>query len=886
MSFELPAFDENTTESDVEQKLIYPLITSHSEVGLRYLAAEVLTKLNIRKLSIDKGGNKKVYFPDYLIVIRGYPLLIIEAKKPGESLEEAYREARLYAHELNATFPTDINPVKKIIATDGVTLVAGNSDQSEPDITLLITELTAANEKYSLLYKAFNRKALDEICSKFDQTLRPTYLSKPRRLVGGRAIQDEEIGHNTFGANIASEFGHIFNPATIEDRKFIAVHGYIPSKRRERFIDPIDKIIRAAKPPSEIDATAIEDTSSPREIVNILKKPGKSLERKVILLVGSVGSGKTTFIDYLKEVALPREIIESTAWIRINMNEAPISEGEIYNWLRQEIIDGCKESASQYDFDSLEGIKKVYAVELHRFEKVYGPLYKGTPEYNIKLAEKIEELEKDLHLSSLAYTRFCSTERAKLLILVLDNCDKRTLHEQLLMFQAAQWLQKEYRALVILPLREETYDNHRDQPPLDTALKDFVFRIEPPLFQNVLAKRVQLAMREIGKNSHGALSYELPNGYTVEYSKNDTSFYLACILKSIFDNDKYVRRIIVGLSARNIRRALEIFLEFCTSGHIKEDEIFKIRQSQGTHTLPLHTVSRVLMRMNRRYYDGDFSHVKNVFATTSFGNRGNYFSRLIILRWLKENFYNYGSSGVKGYFSVETLKANLTPYGLDSEIITRDIEYLLAGHCLISEDFRVSQITDQDLIRLGPAGFVHLELLTNIHYIAALSEDTLYTNEALAKGIAQRIKDLELQYNHRTVYENAHDFFSFISKEHAALSEATSSFLDDSDFSKLASLKDMEESLSKFKRDNLNSAWASAESTYTLGSIHSGEIIKQIVHGLIIKMPLGMTALMHKNQLPQDYQRQPEYSIGNNISVVIKDIDVFNQKIKLDREIK
>lgn len=886
MNFEIPDPEAIVTESDVEQKIIYPFITSCTEVGLRYLAAEVLTKTNIRKLSIDKGGSKKIYFPDYLIVIRGYPLVIIEAKKPGEPLEEAYREARLYAQELNSTFPTDINPVKKIIATDGITIFAGNSDQADPEITLLTTELTAANEKYSALYKSFNRKVLEEICNRFDQNLRPSYLSKPRRLVGGRAVQDEEIGHNTFGANIASEFGHIFNPATMEDRRFIAIHGYIPSKRRERFIDPIDKIIRAAKPPSEIDATAIEDTSTPREIVNILKKPGKSLERKVILLVGSVGSGKTTFIDYLKEVALPREIINSTVWVRINMNEAPISEGEIYNWLRQEIIDGCKESTDQYDFDSLEGIKKVYSVELHRFNKIYGELYRGTQEYNLKLGEKIEELERDLHLSSLAYTRFCSTERAKLLVLVLDNCDKRTLHEQLLMFQAAQWLQKEFRALVILPLREETYDNHRDHPPLDTALKDFVFRIEPPLFQNVLAKRVQLAMREIGKNSHGALSYELPNGYTVEYSKNDTSFYLACILKSIFENDKYVRRIIVGLSARNIRRALEIFLEFCTSGHIKEDEIFKIRQSQGTHTLPLHIVSRVLMRMNRRYYDGDFSHVKNIFATTSFGKRGNYFSRLMILRWLKENFYNYGSSGVKGYFSVNTIKENLTPYGLDSEIITRDIEYLLAGHCLISEDFRVSEITDQDLIRLGPAGFVHLELLTNIHYIAALSEDTLYTSEPLAKGIAQRIKDLEFQYNHRTVYENAQDFFTYISREYAALLEATESFLDDSDFSKLASLKDMENSLSKFKRENLNSAWTEAESTYTPGSKHPGEILRQIVHGLIVKMPLGMTALMHKNQLPQNYQNQEEFKEGNTITVIIKDIDVFNQKIKLDREIK
>lgn len=65
------------------------------------------------------------------------------------------------------------------------------------------------------------------------------------------------------------------------------------------------------------------------------------------------------------------------------------------------------------------------------------------------------------------------------------------------MFEAAQWLQREFRCLVVLPLRDETYDNHRDQPPLDTALKDLVFRIEPPMFQQVLVSRVQLAMRAL-----------------------------------------------------------------------------------------------------------------------------------------------------------------------------------------------------------------------------------------------------------------------------------------------------------------------------------------------------------------------------------------------------
>ncbi|MFK0090763.1 type I restriction endonuclease [Pseudomonas sp. NPDC090755] len=881
--FELPSEGEIVTESDVEQKIIYPLLVASNDVGLQFQTAEIITKGDIRKLSIDKLTKKKIYYPDYMVVIGGFPLLVIEAKKPDDpDVEEAFREARLYANELNAYFPTGINPVRKVIATNGIKLLAGSSDNINPQLVMDITELSASSQKYHDLFKEFSRNPLEALVDKFNQELSPGYLSKPRRLVGGRAVQDEEIGHNSFGANIASDLGHIFNPATIEDRKFIAKNGYIPSKRRERFIEPIDRLIRAAKPPSEINATTIEDTSAPRELVAVLAKQSKFLERKVILLVGSVGSGKTTFIDYLKEVALPADVIDRTAWIRINMNESPVSPDEIYGWLRREIIEGCKANTPQYDFDTLEGIKKVYSVELNRFEKIYKPLYEGTPEYNIKLGEKIEELESDPHLSALAYTRFCTTERGKLLIIVLDNCDKRTLDEQLLMFQAAQWLQKEFRSLVILPLREETYDNHRDHPPLDTALKDLVFRIEPPLFQSVLAKRVQLALRALdGNGGQNMLTYELPNGYTVEYSKNDTSYYLTCILKSIFENDKYVRRIIVGLSARNIRRALEIFLEFCTSGHIAEDEIFKIRQSQGMHTLPLHIVSRVLLRMNRRYYDGDHSHIKNLFTTLSFGKKGNYFSRLMILRWLKQKFHNIGPSGVQGYFPVIELKAELIPLGVESDVIIRDLEFLLAGHCVVSEDFTISEITDDNLIKLAPAGFVHLDLLTNVSYLAALAEDTLYTEEKTAREIAERIKSLDEQYNQRTAYQNAMDFYNYIRKQYESLIASTSSYLENSSLAKLASVSEMEPSLQMFKKNALPSIWQEAELQYTPGERYTCEVVKYVQRGLIVKMHLGMTVFVHPNQLPKDYIER-DYNRGDKIEFLLNSIDVFSQKIRLD----
>lgn len=148
----------------------------------------------------------------------------------------------------------------------------------------------------------------------------------------------------------------------------------------------------------------------------------------------------------------------------------------------------------------------------------------------------------------------------------------------------------------------------------------------------MLVARIQLVLDEIASAGSKTFRYDLPNGFHVDYAASDQAFYLTSIIRAVFDYDRYVRRLIVGLSGRNIRKAFEIFLEFCTSLHIGEDEIFKIRQAEGNHLLPLGLVIRVLLRTNRKFYDTDYSHIKNLFSIDGKDVRPNYFTRLMILR--------------------------------------------------------------------------------------------------------------------------------------------------------------------------------------------------------------------------------------------------------------
>lgn len=881
MLFCPPAPEEMTTESDVEQKLIHPLLVGEHPSGLGLGALNILTKASIRRFPIGKGNDRKLYYPDYLVLLDGLPLLVVEAKAPGEGVEEAFREARLYSTELNALYPSGLNPLTKILATDGVRIVGGRWDHAEPLVAASLSDLSPANLKMADLSDLLGIGALRKDSARIGGDLKATKYSKPRRLLGGEAVQQGEIGHNTFGATVAADFAHIFNPATEDDRIEIATQGYVPSKRRERYVDPIDKVIRASRPKFETEAILVEDTSAPREILSKLKKQ-KPLEHQVLLLIGSPGSGKSTFVDHLQYAALPKDIGESTIWARLNMNNAPSVQGEIYDWLRGEIINGCRSAYPDIDFDELPRLKSVFSAEVRKWEVGVGKLYAAdSAVFDVKLAEHIESLLADLQKQAVAYARHCATERGKLLIIVLDNCDKRNRDQQLLMFEAAQWIQKEFRALVILPLREETYDNHRDEPPLDTALKDLVFRIDPPLFHSVLVSRVQLALNELSSSSDKMNSYELPNGFHVRFPDSDKAYYLSAIMNAVFQYDRQIRRIIVGLSASNIRRALELFLEFCRSGHIGEDHIFRIRQSEGKHVIPLSLVVRVLLRMNRRFYDSDSSYVKNLFALHHRDERPSYFPRFIILRWLSVRFSQQGPSQLKGYFQIADIVRDLSLFGLESAVVLREVEYLAKAQCIITEDFRTELLSQEDLVRLGPAGFVHLELLENADYLAAMAEDTWFEDENAAKRVADRIRKLEQQFDVANTIANAREVLTALEAARSGTSEAVLSIVENSSFDSLSDLSAIRAGLDSYEVSLTSRPWQNAAHKYPIGAEVLGTITNVREFGVFVELEPGLTGLIPAFRLPANFRNLDPFDAGEKIVVKPQSMDPLKARMSL-----
>lgn len=724
------------TESDVEQKVIYPLLTNAQPIGLGYNSQEIQTKVNLKKLQIDKGNKSSLYYPDYIVTIDGIPSIVIEAKKPNEDLDEAFRQAALYAAEINRFFDDEVNPCKFIIASDGLQLYAGVWDNGKPTYKIQTENWQISDEKFSCFYNIFSKDNIEKYADSIRKLIRKNItFKKPLHLIGGKSLQNRQI-KNSFGETISIQYRHLFNPNVEEEKVDIVRNAYVNTNHHQSHVTPIDRLIRKKVLPSVENSTLIKSSEKPNELINKLQEAHR-YNNQVLLLIGSVGSGKSTFITYLKEVALKKQLVEKLVWITLDLNNAPVNSKDIYSWIILNLIKKIKATRPEVDFDDYDTIKDIFKLELDKFDKVAGVLLnKESENYRIELFKKITELQSNnqLLLDSII-SKFIHLE-GKELIVVLDNCDKRNLEEQLLMFEVANWIKETIKAIVFLPLRDTTYDHFKKEKPLDTVIKDLIFRITPAPLEQIIYSRIKYAARLSEKNENRY--YTLDNNIRVSYPAKQELYYLKSIITSLFQNH-FFKKLITGLTGSDIRNGIEIFLDFCKSGHITDSEIFKIKQSKGDYILPSHVISKVFFRGDRVFYSDESSRVKNLFYSDPSDKIPNPFVRVEILKWLHAKYRTRGLSGILGFHPVEELITDLISIGFERNRVEKELLNLIRQRLIISETQDSSSFKLSELISINISGIIHLELLTNIDYLSACSEDTWYNIVDIATQIAKNI---------------------------------------------------------------------------------------------------------------------------------------------------
>lgn len=731
------------TESDVEQKVIMPLLMN--EFG--YNDEEIKTKDYLAPTDIDKGAGKKIgYYPDYLIYLGGIPIIVGEAKEPKTNAEQGHREARLYANEVNKLYSENIYPIKYVFSCNGLELLWGPSDSEKDLKQISVSDLVPGSKEFEFVVSLLSRNTLLPYANKLRKLLLPVTRDSPLRLIGGPSRQNVELPNNSFAYELAPLLRKYFDPDETKWSDEILEKAYCSSDELTKYNATLEALLKdriMRKRGFDEIKTSKKKADILNSVLSSVIKNKRNIPDPFLLIVGGVGTGKSMFLERYQKFLINDEIKDVTLWSVIDFNTAPDDLSDLENWICSEFNKDFSYRNGDDTFYDFHNIKRYFAPDLAKREKGVYKLLKDTnnDEYVKQITSDLKQWMDDPIKVSSGITRYYSRDKNLPVIAVFDNVDKRDRDQQLRIFQVVQWFRSNNNCFTILTLRDETYDAYKNEPPLDAFLKPFAFRISPPRFINVVQKRLELVINYLTKNAEKKLTYRLPNGIEISYPSTKLGNYLMSIYLSIFNPTRKIRLILEALSGRNIRRALEMFTDILTSGYMDEGLILSITEGENKD-IPEWLIIRILMRTNYEFFTDDHGYISNIFKLEESSITANNFLILELLEYLAKRRKRISSFKIEGYYYVQDIIKHMIKLGYVNEDILWALELSLNRGLVTADHQRNKGIKDTDYVKISASGYYHIRFLSKRkEYLSNVSIDMFFNNRDYAKQISHFHKD-------------------------------------------------------------------------------------------------------------------------------------------------
>ncbi|HXK39992.1 MAG TPA: hypothetical protein VJ837_04120 [Candidatus Paceibacterota bacterium] len=326
---------------------------------------------------------------------------------------------------------------------------------------------------------------------------------------------------------------------------------------------------------------------------------------KFIVLLGTVGAGKTTFLHYTRKVSAAAAINGRVLWFLVDFKKATQADSPRQFILRE--LLNMIETDQEFELgDWHKSIRPAYSARIEALKR--GPMYllakHDSQAFDRAVAHEIMTEREAVEPYVEAILRWASSKWAG--FLVIDNVDQiDDLAQQESIFMEAQALARRAGLNVIMSLRESTFLRHRERPVFD-AFEFDSFYVDPPNVRPVLAHRFNFA-KKILEGTRVDLTTE--QGMRVRVP--DLSVFFDIVARSLLDEDTGL--LIEALSGGNIRRGLALVREFLASGHTNADHAIATYLTDGSYRFPKHEFFRGAILGSFRYFNDSASLLPNLF---------------------------------------------------------------------------------------------------------------------------------------------------------------------------------------------------------------------------------------------------------------------------------
>lgn len=516
------------------------------------------------------------------------------------------------------------------------------------------------------------------------------HLTKPRK-----------VDRNPLFPVIGEIVRRVFQDLASQDAESeVLEHCYVESpKKADRKVPYIDRVT------SPLEVTKKEAGDFQKRIIAALDTEHEP-HTEVILLLGSVGVGKSTFIQRFRKVLAAKEIDKDGIWLYLNFKHFSDTGLSLDEFICQQIEEAISEEYEGLKLNEWGFLKQAYHADYEKLKRgALQPLYSQDPkafelEFGRKLANWSDTKPED-HLVKILSTAIKRLD--KRVFLVFDNADQLTPETQNSIFLASEKLAERIRCYALISMREESYWKNRDAGPLN-AFHTTAYHVQAASFKQVLAKRFQYARNLI---SEGAVAEDLDP----DVSKQQLLEVFERLVRTLLgENENYID-FIESTAARDTRRALDTIAAFLTSGHTNIEAIVRDvqRNSPKGFPVPFHEFLNAVVLRDHEVYTEDSCDVFNLFAVTGTSDASN-FNRVAVLGRILAS-KNLKVEVGTGYVLIEEVVNDCHSVGILPETTYSILAFLTARRAVETETTIKDDISRSQYVRVTSAGEYYVNKL-------------------------------------------------------------------------------------------------------------------------------------------------------------------------------
>ena len=788
--------DINDCHKDfLDYKNVFESIKSHdlTESDTR---SKIIDKIFIDILDwndelINREGYVVEGYYDYLFAIPNFQF-IVEAKKNFVEFTLPNQHTHVTAGTIEKANKDVIAQIRKYlfemglqyaVVTNGHQFIIGkfaNTDGTDwrKNKCLIFNGFDDIDSRFVDFYNILSKSSVIENFG-FKLFLEEFVQNKGRTILSSLPSKDSELIRNSLSAELTPIIDRLFGELyDIDDaiNKELIKECFIENKEIKKNKSDIEKLFADVPPKIEKVIKARNTESIASQIINEIQDDDLKLASTPphpIIIVGSKGAGKTTFINYLfkNEIETETDLSKSHPYIYLDFRQYAGVKKTFEQTVFNDLLEQIYEKYSNLNLCSNTSLLSIYHKEIDRNNKSIWQFDKENnhENYQSKLSLFLEEKLRNSETHFLKLSEHLIKGRRIRLCIVIDNADQFEINIQKSVFLFAQSLNKKGNVTIIISLREGYYYKWRYLPPFD-AFPCNVYHITAPPYKEVLQKRIDYVLKQI--EIKGKTKGIVSQNKTFIISNDSVRKFLLSLQTSLFgSNNSDMLQFLEETTYPNIREGLEIFKQFLISGHTEVHQ-YVLRQEtspDAIQPIPYWEFIKAIGLSNKKYYNHNISIINNLFYPSE--GSGNHFLKIKILRFLDNKLITGGLS--EKYFNVGELINKFEDTGYVLKIVKNELAEL-CQYRLVETENQLSDVDDLPNISLDESICISMKghhyintLINNFSYIEMALEDTPIFNDVAFAKIRSSFP-LSDDYGKRNIYNRVavvEDFLAYLQQE-------------------------------------------------------------------------------------------------------------------------